>query len=133
MIKAYHRQTLLSAIRTLKIMGVKQCSTLPLKPLMLPSNSLTEISSNTSTPQPLGVLPPPTLLLGTTSPKIANINAAIAYTIQKALTKTMTFSTPASVKTFIATPITKTCQTSPSTWRPSPPFAPQNLSSHNPF
>jgi len=70
MIKAYHRQTPLSAIKTLATTEGIQCLTPPLKPLITPSSSLSETSSNTLTPQPLGTPLPPTPLPQTIQSKI---------------------------------------------------------------
>jgi hypothetical protein len=134
MIKAYHQQTPLSAIKTLTATGERRCPTPPSKPSVPPSNSLSETSSNTLTPQlpwtpPLST--PPNL--GTTPPKRPSTNPLIAYALQKGLTKTTTYSTVASAKTSTAPYTTRTCPITPSRWRPSPLLAPQNLSTFDPF
>src|SRR5712672_4745944 len=98
-IKAYHRRTPLSAIKTLAATERIQCLTPPLKPSTLPSNYLKETSFNTSTPQLPGTLPPLTPPnLGTTPPKKPSTNALIAYALQKEVTKTTTYSIAASAK-----------------------------------
>src|SRR5712675_1189387 len=84
MIKAYHRRTPLSAIKTLTATERIQCLTPPLKPSMLPSNSLRGTSFNTSTPQLPGTLPPSTPLnLGTTPPRKPSTNTLITNALQK--------------------------------------------------
>src|SRR5712672_519414 len=134
MIKAYHRQTPLSAIKTLTATEKIQCLTPPSKPSTLPSNSLKETSFNTSTPRPLGTPQPSTPLApGTTPPKTPSLDATIAYALQSALTKTTTCSITASAKTFTAPRTTKKCPTTPSRWRPNLPLALQNPSINDPF
>src|SRR5712672_422621 len=134
MIKAYHQRTPLSAIKTLAATERIQCLTPPLKPSMLPSNSLKGTSFNTSTPQLPGTLPPTTPLApGTTPPKIPSLDAAIAYALQSALTKTTTYSTTASAKTSTAPYTTRKCPTTLSRWRPNLPLAPPNPSINDPF
>src|SRR5712672_861060 len=134
MIKAYHRRTLLSAIKTLTTTRKIQCLTPPSKPSLLPSNSLTETSFNTSTPQPLGTPQPSTPLApGTTPPKTRSLDATIAYALRSALTRTTTCSTTASAKTSTAPHMPRTCPTTPSRWRPNPRLAPQNPSTNDPF
>src|SRR5712675_339836 len=134
MIKAYHRRTPLSAIKTLTTTEKMQCLTPPWKPLTLPSNSLKGTSFNTSTPQPLGTPQPSTPLApGTTPPKTPSLDAAIAYALQSVLTKTTTCSTTASAKTFTAPRTTRECLTTPSRWRPNLLLALQNPSINDPF
>src|SRR5712675_976744 len=134
MIKAYHQQTPLSAIKTLAATEKIQCLTPPSKPSTLPSNSLKGTSFNTLTPQPLGTPQPSTPLApGTTPPKIPSLDAAIAYALQSALTKTMTCSTTASAKTLTAPRTTRACPTTPSRWRPNPPLTLQDPSTSDPF
>src|SRR5712675_721471 len=134
MIKAYHRRTPLSAIKTLTTTEKIQCLTPPLKPSTLPSNSLKGTSSNTLTPQPPGTPRPSTPLPpGTTPPKIPSLDAAIAYALQSVLTKTTTYSTTASAKTSTAPYTTRKCPTTLSRWRPNLPLAPPNPSINDPF
>src|SRR5712675_1309730 len=134
MIKAYHRRTPLSAIKTLIATEKIQCLTPPSKPSTLPSNSLKGTSSNTSTPQPLGTPQPSTPLApGTTPPKISSLNATIAYELQNVPIKTTTYSTTASAKTSTAPRTTRTCPTTPSRGRPNLPLTLPNPSINNPF
>src|SRR5712675_1611148 len=134
MIKAYHRRTPLSAIKTLTATEKIQCLTPPSKPSTLPSNSLKGTSSNTSTPQPLGTPRPSTPPApGTTPPRIPSLDAAIAYALQSVLTKTTTYSTTASAKTSTAPYTTRKCPTTLSRWRPNLPLAPPNPSINDPF
>src|SRR5712672_2878064 len=110
MIKAYHRQTPLSAIKTLATTEKIQCLIPLSKPSTLPSSSLKGTSFNTSTPQPLETPRPSTPLApGTTPPKIPSFDAAIAYALQNARTKTTTCSTTVSAKTSTAPHTTRTC------------------------
>jgi hypothetical protein len=140
MIKAYHRRTPLSAIKTLALAKGIQCLSplsklTPLsKPSPIPSNSPTETSSNISTPQPPGTpLPSTPPNPGTTLQREPSINDLIVYALQSAVTKTTTCSTAVSAKTSTASYTTRTCPTTLSRWRPNLLIAPQNLSTYDPF